>query len=136
MFTRKKKHILSPVWILKCLFFLRIQLRPTGDQTCAILLSHTSHWCGFSQGRVYLWTTRWLYSESFIIHDALVKLLSSVNHLVISNTCLLEKKSYWLHWYGFSPVCILRWVLRLLLCVRALSHWLQLYGFSPECILR
>ena len=112
-------------------------MRPTRDQTCPILLSHTPHWSSFSQRACWLMNNKMtLYSESFIIHDTLVELFSSMNHLLIFNTCSLEKRSYWLHSFGFSPVCILMWVLRLLLCVKALPHRLQLYGFYPECSLR
>ena len=61
MITIKKiKHFISSV-NFKMFLILRIQLCPTRDQTCPILLSHTPHWCGFSQGHVDLWTTRGLW---------------------------------------------------------------------------
>ena len=41
-----------------------------------------------------------------------------------------------MHWYGFSPVCVLRCLIRSLLHEKALSHWEQLYGFSTVCALR
>ena len=124
-------------FILPKQFFdkLCILLCPTRDQTCPILLSHTPHWCGFSQGHVDLWTTRGLFT---------LKALSCMMHWYsfspvwiifwfLTLVCLKKKRSNWLHSYGFSPVCILRLVLGLLLCVKALSHRLQLYGLYPEC---
>ena len=42
---------------------------------------------------------------------------------------------HWLHWYGFSPVCILIWIIRRLFLEKALLHWWHWYGFSPVCVL-
>ena len=41
-----------------------------------------------------------------------------------------------LHWYGFSPECILRWQSSLPLSVKALLHSVHWYGFPPVCALR
>ena len=37
---------------------------------------------------------------------------------------------------GFSPVCILTYLLRLLLFEKCLLHWLHWYGLFPACILK
>ena len=42
---------------------------------------------------------------------------------------------YWLHIYGFSPVCVLICYFNLLDQVNLLSHWIHIYGFSPECVV-
>lgn len=39
------------------------------------------------------------------------------------------------HAYGFSPVCLLIWILRVLDLMNACSQYLHLKGLSPECLL-
>ena len=39
-----------------------------------------------------------------------------------------------LHWYGLSPVWILKCLLRRILLIKALLHWLHWYLLSPVCI--
>ena len=53
--------------------------------------------------------------------------------LCIVKTLLLEMKvlSQLLHWYGTSPLCVLRWLVILLFSGKALSHQLHWWGFSP-----
>ena len=51
------------------------------------------------------------------------------------NLLCLKDFSHWLHWYGFSPVCILMWVVRLPTCVNAISHVALIWSFpsmNPE----
>ena len=45
---------------------------------------------------VLRWLLRWLFCDNTLLH--------------------------WLHWYGFSPVCALRWLLKLLPLQKALSQ--------------
>ena len=41
----------------------------------------------------------------------------------------------WLHSYGFSPLCILRCVIRSLFIEKVMSQLLQWYAFSPVCVI-
>ena len=48
---------------------------------------------------------------------------------------LSETLLHWLHWKGFSPVCILWWTTRCCCCMKLLLHWVHWKGFSPVCTL-
>ena len=81
---------------------------------------------------------------------------------IVSWPLCVKSLSQWLHWYDFffnvypqvtsktilweglvtlsslmwfSPVCVLRWLLKLLLLEKALSQWLHWCRFSPLCDL-
>ena len=57
-------------------------------------------------------------------------------------TCIIRASfpekalSQWLHWYSISPVCVLICLTSVLLCKNTLPHWLHWYGLSPVCVFR
>ena len=67
---------------------------------------------------------------------ALVWLLTSVFNLMLYKIRSPSKNiSQWMHWNGFSPVCILTWFASSQLCTKLFSQLLQWYGFSPVGLL-
>ena len=73
----------------------------------------------------------------FVTMFTLIWLFSSVCPQVdFKITILWEHLVHSLQWYGFSPVCILKWLLRVAVWEKDLSHWLHWYGFSPVCVLK
>ena len=76
----------------------------------------------------------WKY---FITLATLIWFFTCVSTDALIDYCFfLNTWTHWLHWYGFSPLCVLRWVLRSLCFDHDLSHWLQWYVFSPVCVLK
>ena len=45
-------------------------------------------------------------------------------------------KSYWLHLFDFSPLCVFKCFLKETAWIDAKSHWLHLFEFSPLCVLK
>ena len=98
--------------------------------------------------------------KTFVTLVTFIWFLPSVYSHMLYQSSFLEKKkhlSHWLHWYGFSPVCILWCIIRfchilnhlslvvlvwffwsmcsLVFRVKHFSHWLHWYGFILLCII-
>ena len=54
---------------------------------------------------------------------------------ICDHKCIIKTLLHRLHWYGFSPVCVLKWFLSVLFSEKALSQWPHWYDFSPKCVL-
>ena len=63
----------------------------------------------------------------------LYKTICSVNirYFLCENLVTLEL----MHFYGFSPLCIFIWFLRVLFSAKSLLQCLHWYGFSPVCAI-
>ena len=75
------------------------------------------------------------YKSLVTTFSALILFLPSVSLTCLIRRLFCEKAlSQWLHWYGFSSVCVRRCFVRSQLWMKALSHWVHWYGFSPVCV--
>ena len=54
----------------------------------------------------------------------------------VSDMNLVKVFPQLMHWYGFSPVCVLKWFTRRLFIKKHFMHWIYLYCFSQECFPR
>ena len=72
--------------------------------------------------------------------DTLIWFLFSMCLRWITKLHFCEKDlSQWLHWNGFSSVCVLRWITKLYFCEKVLSQWLHWNGLPQyvfSCLLR
>ena len=75
--------------------------------------------------------------ETFVTLATFIWFLPSVNSLMFYQTSFLEKKKHlsnWLHWYDFSPVCILWCIIWWCFIVNHL-FLVKLMFFSEVCVL-
>ena len=113
------------------------------------LLPHWMHQYGFSPWCVPIWVMRWLFCKkslvtlaalmcffpnvcsnmdykshllwkSLVIFVAMVRFLPTMcSHMVYKMTILWFFLTHWLHWYVFSPMCILIWITSVLFSEQA-----------------
>ena len=87
-------------------------------------LSHCLHWYSLSQCCVNIWSLRINCCECDLSHPLYFYDLS----LICALKCILKSLFFknisllWIHWYGFSLICVGMWSLRHLLVVNSLSH--------------
>ena len=139
----------SPVWTLMWVFRSPNRLNA---------LSHTWHLYGFCPPWILLWFTRWpdcvnrlpqtVHSNGFSpewLRMCTARALLLGQHLPqpvhlysplwifiwLSRVHGYEKRfSHWVHWNGFSPVCIRSWIFKLCLCAKRLWQKVHQYGLG------
>ena len=96
------------------------------------------HWYDYSPVCIFfMWNEMWTTRTALNTMTELVWLLTIVYSLMSYKVGFCSKAFFlqWLHWYCFSPVCILSCFSICDFIPKLFSQWLHWYGFVSVCII-